>query len=417
MKPPRPVTSRLPSRLLLALACTAFALVGFECDAFERHVQIMSSSAQDTIVFPGTVTIGVTVAERIDVERIELYDRRVMVEQSTDRSYAYDWRIDYDDNGKHRWQAFVWDTSGYVWPTEILVHEVAIESPRSGPPPESTVDVEQRCDELGDACLMSETLDTEEYVSVNAQDIDFANSTSKEATRAWTRHSVEPVHTGDARVAMPAGSSVSWVLQSNEWGHGTGHMNLSSDIVPPGTRRLCVRSYIRFSEDFVSMGQGTDTGYCGANKIMELFHGSTDVQLSNTGGDNIQLWCGPYSTCPVSNELDEAQLAGGAGIAACTHSWCRAEMCLSGDVAGSGPNALEGYVEQVGVANPGRKEFVRTNVGHTHGALSEIWPATGYRQCEGSDLGVKWISHAMVAAWPSDEGQFVGRSREVEGQL
>jgi hypothetical protein len=184
------------------------------------------------------------------------------------------------------------------------------------------------------------------------------------------------------------------------------------------SRRLCMRVYRRFTANHV-----TSPSQCESNKQQEF--AMTAIQHSNLGG-SFFLWAGGMSSPPSGNELSTTGAR--MGPRECSSAWCRQEICISATSPDNLWNAqgitLEGYVTQVGVANPLRMNYTRTFVGNRQGGSfrgTEFYPVSGYRginNCSSSSAdsaGYSYISHSMIAAWTTDAGQFIGAASEVEG--
>ena len=279
---------------------------------------------------------------------------------------------------------------------------------------------ELRCVELGESCVASEPMNTNNYqVNCSGQaDIDFADSEgpgSKEMTRAYTRCDRQSaVSTSVSDVGLPSGTSqIDWVMRVDP--DGANNVAHAGSSVPSGNRRLCQRVYRKFSPNY--------RGFigCGANKQQEFWSSqSTIIQLSDGRGTtgSIGLWAGAMtwggSWLPSSGSISHTD---------CDNNWCRQEICISSgqDIRDLRNVSLEGYITQVGVPNPKRIEYSKTLVGNDRlgGTLGELWTTTGYREsCSGSsaaEVGHHYVSHAMIAAWSTDSGQFVGAAPEVEG--
>jgi hypothetical protein len=266
---------------------------------------------------------------------------------------------------------------------------------------------EQRCRELANICLASEPMNTDDYqlgVCKDPEDIDFADSTTIEATRAWTRcASSTPVLAASVGLPM-VGAPISYVMQVSG---GIGTFSLTGGWTS-ATRRLCARAYRRFSSNYAGFGT------CEANKQQEfVFGGGAAIQHSESGLDQFILWAGGMSDPPPGNELDTS--GPHLVIADCASNWCRQEICISGNVAAGTGISLEGRVDQVGVANPKQMSWVKTPVGDGPGPLTDVWAALAYRQRCGAPQGYAYLSHVMVAAWDADQGQYIGRAIEIEG--
>lgn len=291
---------------------------------------------------------------------------------------------------------------------------------------------EARCAELGASCVCSEPLNTDTYhqgswASTGRRHYaDPADSTTMECGGSSTINNWEAIRVvpkSDPAAGLPSDASIDWVMKSVNDSYDPFEIDVGAGFVSGSTRRVCQRAYVKFSKPFTGFGQTSSQGtYCGANKQQEFwFGGTTGIQLSNTGGGgNFDLWCGPFSNCPSSNELNEQYGAGGQLVLSdCQDNWCIQEICLSGDIQGGTSLTLEGTFEQVGVPQPKKTTYMRQNIGSQGSGLSGAWPITGYRECSGGgaigsnpDVGYRLFSHVMVAAWNSDAGQTIGPAAE-----
>jgi hypothetical protein len=97
----------------------------------------------------------------------------------------------------------------------------------------------------------------------------------------------------------------------------------------------------------------------------------------------------------------------------CSSTWCRVEMCVSGNVsAGSGLTA-DFFVD---TADGSRSASVTgINLGNAPGSLGHLWPLNLYREPQnGACNGTAAYSHVMQASWDSDSGQRIGAALEIE---
>jgi len=286
---------------------------------------------------------------------------------------------------------------------------------------------EPRClalDAEGAKCFVSEPLNTNSLQYIpgptcsGQNDIDWGDSQTKEASRGYNRCTmVVPTPTATNGVGLPTGSSlIQWVQKINPASKNE-MVWLTPSSGDTTSRRLCMRVYRRYSPNHT-----TSPNQCESNKQQEF--ALTAIQHSNLGGDFF-LWAGGMTSPPSGNELSTT--GQDFGPSGCSASWCRQEICISASSAANLWNAqgitLEGYVAQVGISNPKRMNYTRTFVGNRLGGGSfkgaEFYPVTGYRginNCNNaSTAGYSYISHVMIASWPTDAGQFIGAANEVEG--
>ena len=270
---------------------------------------------------------------------------------------------------------------------------------------------------LGDACIVSEPMNTDDYqtaCSDSNERIDFADSVDYEATQAWTRCDRQrPVSTpipmwGCPRVTKSSGMSCA---------------SIQTVSITCGIRALnCPREITASAPAFTADSATIIGGSIGVGPTSSRSTGGsqTAIQLSDGGTDTgrFDLWAGGMAEPPSGDKLSPA--GDFMSWRDCVDNWCRMEICISSpvDIRDFDAITLDGYVEQVGVSDPLRREFPATFVGDGEGGLSEIWVATAYREaCTGSpdEQGYTYFSHAMVAAWSEAAEQTIGPAVEVEG--
>jgi hypothetical protein len=274
--------------------------------------------------------------------------------------------------------------------------------------PSPTAAAEQRCNELGAACLCSERFNTNQFSTSNSTWMNPTDSNPKQCEEiGGTGTAVTPTnwsqHTG-ASVGLPQLSYV-WATKSG-WTFGRP--------ITSATRRLAVRYYFRFSSDF----QYGETGSCGSSKLSQIAWNATNqhtpefqwaglvgpkapaIRVQGFSSNNYEAW-----NAPVVFE-------GGFTYDVCKTRWCRLEMIVSGDVLAGRNIFVEGSVVAVGTNQ--RAVTPRTAVGSASGSHSVVYPepVNGFRG--GSCAGTRYISHQVQAAWTSDAGQTIGAAREIE---
>jgi hypothetical protein len=212
---------------------------------------------------------------------------------------------------------------------------------------------------------------------------------------------------------MPAGNVVNYVWRK------TGSTQSSNDTVSgavpaSGQKRLCVRYYAKFSQDFHSYDTAPN---CTREKIQEL-------QVRPTSGAQFQSEVqGNPDSFHIFWSIGENLTRSGAdyGPNNCVNNWCRLEMCfgaVTGDIPGGGTGLPEAWVQPIDGSSPenhyylasGTPQAFRGPTADTYGA----WIINAYNQ-DNCSANVRYISYAMAASWGTNNGQRIGAAPEVEG--
>ena len=294
---------------------------------------------------------------------------------------------------------------------------------------------EQRCTDLGSACICSDTLDVNDG-SVSAPH-DWTNSpdASECAVFDWSGGNI--FQSTGASVGMPAGSSVGFVQDLAN----TGFHEFYGDKTPNGPARECLRWYVKHSSTIdracttnnhkMITVQGTDPG--GSHNAFQLEEPDNASCGSGTPFNDFEAFsaigdiddgtnCSAYqSLCddsPIQSTHD-------FGPGDCISNWCRIEVCLTtrgqgGDLgtAGAGPYWAESYVLPL---DGSTESFRRTYMGDSTwdnclgggGACSPDQFAINMLIDTGS--ADYWISHVLQARWSTDAAQRIGAASEMEG--
>lgn len=283
-------------------------------------------------------------------------------------------------------------------------------------------EVEARCDALGEACICSETFDTDSYTVENERYANPANSSgplqcAREANHTW----FDPKG-GDERLQvvpasdMPSGASVDYVWRAtNDSGTLHVHGRKDADAIPDSIKRMCIRSYVKFSADWTSWSQGCN------NKHMEFYYDREKIQLSTTGNRRPNIWVSPNWS---NQQFNGWVPTTGDTIsdAECVDNWCRMEMCIATNdekgVRGGQDISVEGELRTVS-GQPKVMRYTRTYIGDTDGGeFGYVWILNLYRQDQpaqgGQCEGTREFSHLMQAGWTDDRGQWIGAAQEIE---
>lgn len=266
---------------------------------------------------------------------------------------------------------------------------------------------EQRCQELGTACACSEPLDTSSFATVNDRWVNPSDSPSATQCEGELGNGAswypEAFASPEPESGMPGGNTVNRVWRNT----GIGVSHLTGSTPRSNSKRMCIRHYFNLSSDY-SAAVGSA---CHANKLTQAGFGNSSHVISGQrfSTSTWSLTAHNFSKIGDSHRLAEQ---GSLSLDDCRNTWCRAEICLSGDLAQGDGIYAEGYVERV--SDGKRKTWVRTFLGDSDGSSAQRpWIANMYRG--GSCNGDRAFSHAMQAEWTTDAGQFIGAAYEVEG--
>jgi len=278
---------------------------------------------------------------------------------------------------------------------------------------------EQRCLDLGDACVCSEPLDAAVLVGGDAFR-NPADSLRKQCGPGGNGNTLTDGTAWTAEAAMELPREIEHVVAVGPVDGFNGAT--VTGVVGTGneTRRVCVRHYFRTSPDYEPKNQ-VSGGPCEANKAAELGFG---------GGNALLHWDfaeGEFWRLTIINfDADGNGADASYNLDAdgdllwedCGEEWCRAEMCVSGNINGGADFFAEASIH--GVESGRHVEWQRTGIGRPCpagtacglGGLTSVWIVNGYRQ--GACAGSRFVSHAMQAAWSEDAGQRIGPALEIE---
>lgn len=284
----------------------------------------------------------------------------------------------------------------------------------SGPRPDAGPfrhGVEVRCEELGDACVCSEPLDTNGWGVIDGEYADPVDSPS-DTECAGQRGEGSVWYPRDTILTelasgMPATSRVLRVW-TNTIANGESRLFGSRGIGEEATR-TCARVYVRFGAGY----EGAGVRGCLANPQMEIAFASDDehprsrLRLYEEGGafhlEGLDFGGVARTEIPGGGEA----LAHGD----CSAEWCRMELCVAGNLhegtgltADASVHTMGGRVMTFGAA---------AVPDATLGRVRRVLIADMSR--EGDCSGTRSYSHAMQAAWNEDTGQHIGPAAEIEG--
>ena len=183
---------------------------------------------------------------------------------------------------------------------------------------------------------------------------------------------------------------------------------------------MCQRYYRRFSSDY-----RIRTGETDRSKIQEFQIEGTVGQYQMEDRENGRL-AGFFNINPQLPQIIDYSLKESGEpiyISDCINNWCRFEQCMVGDfdnglniepVARFTQILNDGSIgKELLMTRPSNNPLLNTNTTVKLGNNVNTWIANLYR--EGNLTGETFVSHAMMAAWPDNSGQFIGPACEVEG--
>jgi hypothetical protein len=240
----------------------------------------------------------------------------------------------------------------------------------------------------------------------------------------------------------PTASGINYVY--NHKGNGGGRfgarLTVNNQVAVNPIKRICTRYYFRWHEDtpnyYMSTGCNQKNHEVSSNSQDERYvvpfhtHGS----VKTLAGVRIGLPPGNKlfdDNAVHSNGWDLATASnGGAYLNHCLDEWCRVEICTS--YTGDFPQdwsgfAIDAYIETVETRK--RTQLTTPPAGPLSGAdnlsnfsmVNHYFPSLGdgtggtYPQQCSLAGGGRMYSHIMLAAWPTNEGQYIGAASEMEG--
>ncbi len=292
----------------------------------------------------------------------------------------------------------------------------------------ASADPEERCLDLNRQCVCSETLDTNQSIPKKIH-VNPNNSTNKECSgEPGDGRSVYLTQGGTTPIEshMPSGNRVSRVWANT--GPGVAHVIGNIDAVTSSTRRHCARVYFRFSDDYSLTATHTcepdNPAYpdcCERNKLMRVSGPWGSLQIEDYNDRFRATWIVTDENGNAIRDFNLPRSGPRFGVSDCRDTWCRVEGCIGGDLLSG-----KGIYPEV--------RFVRINSGQTtfsydpggpvdgagKGGFEKVWIADMFRQRNVNSQGTmcrgtRFFSHAMQAAFDTDNKQWIGPAFEVEG--
>jgi hypothetical protein len=274
-------------------------------------------------------------------------------------------------------------------------------------------DMEQRCADLGNDCVCSETLDWDGDAGFGPGLINPPNSVSRQCNGGGSIDLANQQHTVSARSV-----GLDWsgnVLQIRS--HEAGNMVDSNRDFTNGT--YCVREYVRFSSGFPAV-QNSDQNIKGPrnNKPVGAPHPGFETGWKPGGGPLEFAPQGNHGT-PFGSTAREADLSRTAGqdvdFQDCKDSWCRIEYCFDHNSDGTRRLRFRGRITQVSTGRYGQYgPEVSVGSSPTAQSGSNSFPVHFFsNNIEGGHY--RYHSHVMVAIRePADPGFWIGAASEIE---
>lgn len=288
---------------------------------------------------------------------------------------------------------------------------------------------EQRCTDLGSACICSEPLDFSAAVDRTWFDPpDTEGAGAKEcmtvldgqslANDSATRHLLNRI-TG-ASIGLPG---VAYVLETPAYAGSNGSINDNNRTMTGKT--WCARHYKRYSPDHEypcndEAGDPScpvDRRVKGPRNQKPQGGAHTDMQASWAIGPNgAHLWeCqGGFGT-PFGN-CTSTQVSGDSiGFEDCKGAWCRIEYCFDHN-SSTGALALRGRVtvldpnENVALEQTRAKNFLDSNSTFITGETTAV--ASWWTQ--NISVGTQYTTHIMVASTSRNPNFWIGAASEIE---
>jgi hypothetical protein len=285
---------------------------------------------------------------------------------------------------------------------------------------------EQRCAEMGAACICSEPLNTNSLPIAGSDWQNPADSTVKECTNlndstayrgyALERPAKDLFGSNDPAVLsrLPSGHGVRYFTRApaahrGMWtvGHAPG--------APDGYNRVAARFYIYRSSDFQFAQEGT----CGNAKFAQFDGSLLDSSFGYVHMYNFLNFQPSRDCCmvgPGPQNLDKQDWR---------NNWWRVEIVLR-NLSGPGFDTKV-YMKNVTLNSPEitvidlqypTSEWTPTGTltppQRMHRIAANLFRSLG-SNTSGECLGWQGISHYMYAAWATDNGQRIGGAYEIEG--
>ena len=282
---------------------------------------------------------------------------------------------------------------------------------------------EQRCTDLGGACICSEPLQDSSTRNIpNGHDF----SDSPNATECLDYETSSQRVSTIPEFGMPGGNQVDRVLRIAEDSDSVNWIR-GAESTPSDTRRMCVRYYATYDTDFSGVGENGKGCPTERNKMVQFGFATHNVQLQESV--NPTGCHGPGTPNPdylriyltnTSSGNYYLKNASGQNVTFdkcwANTGWCRVEVCVGGEIA-AGRIYTEARITTLSNGDVYEASQPRTpliNMG-SFGDPSPTGADLYHGQGSIGGLGDYYISHFMEAVWSTDGGQWIGAASEIEG--
>jgi len=300
-------------------------------------------------------------------------------------------------------------------------------------PVAAAVGTEQRCTDLGNACICSEPMDAGDNVPSTGTAWD--PSDSPNATECTGVFPGQPfTQSGGKTVAT---STLDGHGGSNPPNHvyqttaSFTNLHGATDIstVRPSARRYCTRWYMRYGHDYVPAGP-TNNNCPAKGKVLD-FNGPNSKSGHQWVINDFNAALVSPGACPAPGQsslfkLDTDELpagytdkyfipgdvtpnecradANGNGV------WCRFEFCAGGTLGSPGSRYADVRVTHLASGAEAHKRTESAPYSNAHYyQVVNVW-----NNLSGPGA-MREFSHFMEASWSNDAGQWIGPASELEG--
>ena len=305
---------------------------------------------------------------------------------------------------------------------------------------------EDRCSKLGAACICSEPLNTNKYVATSSNTWNPSDSVTKQCSHNALN---SPISTGRPSIdllkfsnessilsKLPIGHKVNYILRALDgepnytpWKVGVLNLDSSGRFGSVPKKRLAVRFYMYHSSDF-----SFANAYDGESNNTKFFEGSdfNSGFWDSKGGKSSAFTYILYGWTSTSGVTYKTKSSYQEPMTSDEMKgvWLRFELIVTnrdGAITGQGTR-LEMFMKDVTNGTPEVKVWdtaldlftkgVYMGIDAKPSGLMESFYTNNWRQDAKNGIpmkGFRAISHYMLAAWDTDEGQRIGSALEVEG--
>jgi len=269
---------------------------------------------------------------------------------------------------------------------------------------------ENRCDDLGSACVCSEALDTSETITTSVHNP--GPSTTNECNGGpFIEFPSASLIRFASESGMPGGNTVTNVLEMDDAASDPTFKTLGSDVTTFSSGTVCTRGYQRYNQALINSFTNVTNDRI---KIIEFGMASCPIQMTwavNGPTSDAYVGVGPGTCSGPGEQMIESGDA--ITIQDCVDGWCRMEFCAT--VSG-GTTTLRG--RQVALATSKTHNFDFTFSASTIDLGGEgFWIGNHYIEQDIDVAGERYASFEMEAFWSSPQASnvWIGAASEVEG--